>query len=103
MATRFGTTSDMVIQEIEENGEPRLLAIDARGLYLTGRQHLDSRLADPNRFSTLRQETAGRLQALGLDAAALQSANQHLVKAESGEAAKKVNPLKASKRKMKSA
>lgn len=103
MQNRFGTTSDMIIQTIEENGAPYCLAIDEKGLYLTTADRLDKMLADPNRYTGIRQAVAARLAALGLDPAALTAANQHLIKRDSGEPAKKVNPLKASKRAMKSA
>lgn len=46
MVNRFGSTSDMVIQSVEENGAQYLLAIDEKGLYLTSQKYLDSSLAD---------------------------------------------------------
>ena len=101
MTNRFGTTTDMVIQHIEENGILRALAIDGKGLYLTLPGRLDSGLADPYRYAGGREEIGTRLTALGLDPAALLGANQHRIKVVTGEAAKKVNPLKASKRAMK--
>lgn len=103
MQNRFGTTSDMIIQTIEEHGAPYCLAIDEKGLYLTTADRLDKMLADPNRYTGLRQSVPARLTALGLDPASLIAANQHLIKRDSGEPVKKVNPLKASKRAMKSA
>ncbi len=103
MNNRFGTTSDMVIQTLQENGQTFCLAIDEKGLYLTTHDRLDKRLADPNRFSAGRQAVSQRLQALGMDPTGLFKDNQHLVKKISGEPARKVNPLKASKRAMKSA
>ena len=90
MLNRFGTTSDMVIQSVTENGSTYLLAIDDKGLYLTTRDRLDRQLADPNRYAT----------ALGLDPVQLFEQNGHLVKKEVSDK-KKVNPLKASKRGMK--
>ncbi len=101
MQNRFGTTSDMVIQAIEEHGAAYCLAIDEKGLYLTTRDRLDKFWADPNRYTAARLTVPARLAALGLDPAALVSANQHLIKKDSGEQARKVNPLKASKRAMK--
>lgn len=98
MATRFGTTSDMIIQPVEENGQTYLLAIDGKGLYLTTQNRLDNSLADPNRFTGLRAGTAPRLAGLGLDPDGLFSANKHLIELPAKEAARKVNPLKASKR-----
>ena len=35
MQNRFGATSDMIIQAVEENDIPHCLAIDEKGLYLT--------------------------------------------------------------------
>ncbi|MDL2306995.1 hypothetical protein LJC48_03085 [Desulfovibrio sp. OttesenSCG-928-C06] len=102
MINRFGTNSDMIIQTVEEQGSTYYLAIDSKGLYLTTKERLDTQLADPNRFSTLRRGVAARLSSLGLDPTALQTANQHLIRVASADI-KKVNPLKASKRKMKSA
>lgn len=102
MVNRFASTEDMVIQSVEENGSQLFLAIDEKGLYLTSQKYLDSNLADPNRFSSARANMAARLAALQLDAAALAGANQHRVKKiGEGEAKKKINPLKASKRGMK--
>lgn len=102
MVTRFGTTSDMVIQTVAEGGQDYLLAIDASGLYLTNQRHLDTRLADPNRYSGNRRDMSQRLAALGLNADDLFNDNKHMIKSVTRDT-KKVNPLKASKRKMKSA
>ncbi len=101
MASLFGSTSDMVIQPIVENGSEYLLAIDEKGLYITTAKYVDSNLADPNRYTGARATVARRLAALELDAAALAEANKSKVKkAGDGEAKKKINPLKASKRAM---
>ena len=35
MDNRFGTTEDMIIQPVEENGATYMLAIDKAGLYMT--------------------------------------------------------------------
>lgn len=103
MVNRFASTEDMVIQSVEENGVQFFLAIDEKGLYLTTPKYLGNNLADPNRFSSARANMSARLAALHLDAAALTVANQHRVKKTGeGEAKKKINPLKASKRGMKS-
>ena len=102
MVNRFGSASDMVIQPVEENGAQYFLAIDEKGLYLTTDRYLDRNLADPNRYTAARAGIPARLAALGLDAAELAAAHQHLVKkAGEGESKKKVNPIKASKRGMK--
>ncbi len=101
MINRFGTTSDMVIQQVEEAGVRYALAIDGKGLYLTLPDRLDSMLADTYRYDARRAGMEARLTALGLDPAALFKENRHRIKAAAGEPAKKVNPLKASKRAMK--
>ena len=101
MVNRFGSQSEMVIQPVEENGTSYLLAIDEKGLYLTTKTYVDSNMADPNRFSD-RGGIIPRLQALNLDPQAILQANQHRIpKIGEGDAKKKVNPLKASKRSMK--
>lgn len=97
MITRFGTNADMIIQPVEENGKTLLLAIDSNGLYLTTQKVVDSQIADTNRYSTTRANTAERLKALGLDPVELASANQHRIQ-KIVTATQKVNPLKASKR-----
>ncbi len=100
MTNRFGTNDDMIIQDVVENGTIYALAIDSRGLYLTTRDKLNTRMADVNRFACDRSAVAARLSALGLNPAQLASDNQHKIKTtEVSE--KKVNPLKASKRAMK--
>jgi hypothetical protein len=38
MENRFGTTSDMIVQEVENDGITQLIAIDSKGLYLTPKQ-----------------------------------------------------------------
>lgn len=47
----FGTRQDMVVKEITE-GETvvKIIAKDDRGQYITYPEHIDSGLADPNRF-----------------------------------------------------
>lgn len=103
MTNRFGTTTDMVIQPVEEGGVSYLLAIDSQGLYLTTKNRLDTQLADPNRYSGARQGVLERLKALGLDPEALAAQNQHKIQVSKGDTAQKVNPLKASKRSRKAA
>lgn len=97
MITRFGTNSDMIIQPVEENGQPLLLAIDSNGLYLTTQKMVDSSMADTNRYTTNRANTGERLKALGLDPVELAGANQHRIQ-KIATTTQKVNPLKASKR-----
>jgi hypothetical protein len=100
MVNRFGTTSDMIIQEINDNGTTRLVAIDSNGLYLTTRDRVDNLLADVNRYGVDREETHRQLHALGLDPREIFNANKHLIKTDifKEPATKAVNPLKASKR-----
>ena len=101
MNNRFGTTSDMIIQTVQEKEGCACLAIDEKGLYLTSPEYVDRPLADPNRYAGNRKDVAARLDALSLDAASLFEQNQHRIPKITGEAKKKVNPLKASKRSMK--
>lgn len=101
MANRFGTTTDMVIQTVLENNSEYFLVIDKKGLYLTTAAFMDSRLADPNRYTGLRESTPTRLAALGLDYNVMFKENQHRIKSDVKENARKVNPLKASKRQSK--
>ena len=96
MNNRFGTTSDMIIQTVQEKEGCACLAIDEKGLYLTSPEYVDRPLADPNR-----KDVAARLNALSLDAGSLLEQNQHRIPKITGESKKKVNPLKASKRSMK--
>ncbi len=100
MVNQFGTTSDMIIQEIDDNGTTRLIAIDSVGLYLTTPARIDSMLADVNRYGVCRIEPYRQLQDLGLDPQELFNTNQHLIKSDvfKEPAGKPVNPLKASKR-----
>ncbi|ABA88113.1 hypothetical protein Pcar_0858 [Syntrophotalea carbinolica DSM 2380] len=100
MVNRFGTTSDMIIQEIDDNGITRLVAIDSKGLYLTTRDRVDKVLADVNRYGVNREEFYQQMQGLGLKPHEVFSANKHLIKSipVREAAGKAVNPLKASKR-----
>ena len=97
MYNRFGTTQEMMIQTVQENGTEAVLAIDSRGLYLTTAQFVGRPIADRNRYSGVRKDVPQRLAALGLDVDALMAANQHRIQVETAST-KKVNPLKASKR-----
>lgn len=94
---RFGTTSDMVIQKVEEDGTSYLLAIDSQGLYLTTDDRVDTRMADTNRYAVDRAVVAKRLEALGLTPEALFEEHKGMIK-KATQASKKINPLKASKR-----
>lgn len=103
MINLFGTSQDMVIQPVSENGRECLLAIDDQGLYLTTRTYAGKRTADPNRYSSARRNMPERLKALNLDAAAIAQVNKHRIPRLTEADTRKINPLKASKRAMKKA
>ncbi len=99
MENRYGTTSDMIIQEVENNGVTQLIAIDSDGLYLTSRDRVDRMLADVNRYGVPRHEINQTLENLGIDPLQLFNANKHLIKTDTGQSkGKALNPIKASKR-----
>lgn len=100
MITRFGTSQEMLLQAVEENGLALQLAIDSRGLYLTEDKYLGRNVADPNRC-THRVLMEERIKALGIDYKEMFETNKHLIQQMPMEKSKKVNPLKASKRSMK--
>ena len=97
---QFGTTPDMVIEEIDDHGLKRIMAIDDRGLYLTSPEKVGRRVADVNRYGVNRVEFKVILESLGYDTDAIFEKNRHRVRVEEGYTApeKKVNPIKASKR-----
>lgn len=95
----YGTTSAMVIDSIEINGEERILALDEKGVYLTAPRLVDAGLADINRFGVPRDHFHRLLSAQGLDPVSIEAENRHLLDVHSDAGpAKKINPLKASKR-----
>lgn len=99
MENRYGTTSDMIVQEVENNGITQLIAIDSKGLYLTTQDRVDRMLADTNRYGVPRQKVNQALEELGLDPFQIFNANRHLIKTGSGQTkGKALNPIKASKR-----
>ena len=99
MQNRYGTTSDMIVQEVENNRITQLIAIDSKGLYLTTRDRVDRMLADANRYGVSRQKVNQTLAGLGLDPFQLFNANKHLIKTDTGQTkGKALNPIKASKR-----
>lgn len=102
MTNRFGTSEEMVIQTVEENGIVYSLAIDGKGLYLTQSGRISAQMADPNRYTSNRADVAARLSALGLDPVELAADNQNRISVATSDA-KKVNPLKAAKRAIKKA
>lgn len=94
---RFGTTSDMIIQEIQEGEATYLLAIDANGLYLTTQDRVDTMLADLNRYAVKRDTFNERLEKLGFSPVDLFEEHKGKIQVVS-QSTKKINPLKASKR-----
>ncbi|HAS87946.1 MAG TPA: hypothetical protein DCS48_01360 [Desulfovibrio sp.] len=98
---RFGTTSDMIIQEVELDGEKKLLAIDSKGLYLTEQNRVDKKKADINRYGVDRRTFWNLLEDHGFATVELFEENKHLIKTATAGKSKMVNPLKASKRSMK--
>ncbi len=100
MITRFGTAKVMILQEVIENEQELLLAIDQRGLYLTQSKYLDKNISDPNRVSS-RKPMEERMKALNIDYKKVFEENKHLIPTLPKEVVAKVNPLKASKRSMK--
>ena len=102
MENRYGTTQEMIIQEVDNNGIPQLLAIDSKGLYLTTPDRVGGVVADVNRYGVSRDEIHRQLEALGLDPLAVFNANRHRIRTEAASAktGKSVNPIKASKRRM---
>ncbi len=100
MITRFGSSKEMVLQEVTENGTVLQMLIDNRGLYLTEEKYLIRAVADPNRYSN-REIMENRINALGIDYKELFETNKHLIQKLPTEKVAKVNPLKASKRSMK--
>ncbi|OED37520.1 hypothetical protein AB834_01675 [PVC group bacterium (ex Bugula neritina AB1)] len=56
-ANFFATSKDMVVKEITEGENVvKIIAKDAEGSYVTYPEHVDSGLADPNRFHDQRIE-----------------------------------------------
>ena len=92
----------MIVQQIDDNGEKKLVAIDSKGLYLTTQDRVDRPVADVNRYGVPRDEIYRHLSDLGLDTRKLFNANKHLIKSEStvNKTPKNLNPIKASKRGM---
>ena len=97
---QYGTTKEMVIEEIDDHGVRRIMAIDDKGLYLTIPERVGRSVADSNRYGVDRVEFKLVLEVLGYDTADIFEKNRHLIRAQESNAApeKKVNPIKASKR-----
>ncbi|WP_300668606.1 hypothetical protein [Desulfoluna sp.] len=97
---RFGTSREMVIDEIEVNGIRQVMAIDEKGLYLTTPDKVARPTADVNRYGVDRSRVIDTLESMGYDTQKLRNENHHIVAAlaVSGSTEKKLNPIKASKR-----
>lgn len=98
---RFGTTADMIIQEVELAGEQKLIAIDNKGLYLTEQNRVDKKQADINRYGVDRRTFWDLLEENGFATVELFEENKHRIKTVTAGKSKMVNPLKAAKRSMK--
>lgn len=94
---RFGTTQDMIIQTIEEDGKSFFVAIDSNGLYFTTQERIDTGLADTNRYATDRTHVVEKLEKLGFSPLDMFEENRDKIKLVT-TTTKKINPLKASKR-----
>lgn len=97
---QFGTTEEMVIEEIDDHGVRRIMAIDDKGLYLTRPEMVGRYVADMSRYGVDRVEFKLILETLGYDTDAIVEKNRHRVLVQTGVTPtdKKVNPIKASKR-----
>ena len=95
---RFGTTSEMIIQEVQEGDQTFLLAIDAKGLYLTTQDRVDRKIADLNRYGIPREDFNQRLEALGFSPVDLFEEHKDKIVVVTQTTKKMINPLKASKR-----
>lgn len=99
MVNRFGTTSEMIIQEVQDGGITRLLAIDGKGLYFTTQDRVDRGMADVNRYGSPRELVLERLKELGMDPQELFQSNRHRIPSDvEVQVTQKLNPIKASKR-----
>lgn len=97
---RFGTSSDMIIEKFSNNDGDRVVAIDTKGLYITTPDMVDRNIADVNRYGVNRDEFIAVLTELGFDPSKLFEDNKHLINIDqsTAKAGKKLNPIKASKR-----
>lgn len=88
----------MIIQSMEKDGREVLLAIDDKGLYFTSQDRVDRNMADTNRYAVSRAVVREYLERMGVSPVELFEQNKHRIRKHEGEAKKKLNPLKASKR-----
>jgi hypothetical protein len=97
---QYGTTQGMVIEEVDDHGLRRIMAIDDKGLYLTSPERVGRPVADINRYGVDRVEFKLILEALGYNTTEVFEKNRHLIRAQEVAVAptKKINPIKASKR-----
>ena len=97
---QFGTTEGMVIEEVDDHGVRRIMAIDDKGLYLTSSDRVGRPVADMNRYGVDRVKFKLILESLGYNTDEIFEKNRHLIRAQvsPAEPAKKINPIKASKR-----
>jgi len=97
---RFGTSREMVIDEIDVHGIRQVMAIDEKGLYLTTPDKVGRNMADVNRYGVQRSQCISTLESLGYDTEKIRHENHHIVSAlaVNGPTERKLNPIKASKR-----
>lgn len=97
---RFGTTSNMIVQKIDNNGVDSVLAIDDKGLYITTPDMVDKNLADINRYGVDRIVFIDLLEGMGLNPEDIYEENKGKIEENNaqGKSTKKLNPIKASKR-----
>ena len=77
----FGTTREMVIDQIEICGALKAIAIDARGLYLTTPDRVGKSQTDTNRSKAERHHYIRDLVRMGIDTRALFEENRHRIAA----------------------
>ena len=100
MENYYGTVADMVIEERNIAGELKVIAIDDKGLYLTAPRNVENGRADIHRYGIPRDGMLAQLAAEGVDVDAMLADNLYRVDLSnaSKKDAKKLNPIKASKR-----
>lgn len=97
---RCGTRKEYVVQPVELAGEEKFIAFDDKGVYITEARHIDSGIADINRYGRDRDVFIEQLETAGVDMDEVTTKIDEIIAnmpADTGKK-KKVNPLKASKR-----
>ena len=94
MNNRFGTTSDMIIQTVQEKKDALASPLMKKRAVPDLAGYVDRPLADPNRYAGNRKDVAARLNALGLDAGSLLEQNQHRIPKITGESKRRSTLLR---------